>query len=378
MVERVIDVIGRNRLYDTTGIQCIAINTLYQLSAAVERTPEVLERAARLLTIPDLINQRLTGISVCEFTNATTTQCVNARTRDWALDILSDLGIPSRLFGPIVSPGTVLGPLWPGGNATAAATVVVAPACHDTGSAVAAIGAAGDTAFLSSGTWSLLGTEVPAPVMSARARALNFTNEGGVAGTFRLLKNIAGLWLLQACRHEWEAQGERWSYEDLVAAARTASPFRTLIDVDDESFLNPASMSEAMVAFARRSGQPEPDSPASVTRCIFESLALKYRQVTDALEELTGERIRTIRLVGGGANNPLLTQFTADATGRAVLAGPVEATALGNIAMQMIATGHAASIHEAREIIHCSFPPERYEAQRTDQWDTQLERLTQR
>lgn len=368
IVDRVSALIGRGRLYETTGIQCLPINTLYQLRAAVERTPEVLTAADRLLTIPDLVNHRLTGRAVCEFTNATTTQCVNARTRGWALDLIEALGIPGRLFGEIVEPGTVVGTVGHEAAPGAGGVTVVAPACHDTGSAVAAVRAGGATAFLSSGTWSLLGTEVPAPVITAHGRDLNFTNEGGVGGTFRLLKNIAGLWLLQACRASWGSGGGARDYEALVAAAREAPPFVTLIDVDDPTLLNPPDMPAAIAACARRTGQPVPDRPAAVARCIFESLALKYREVADALEEMTGRRIRTIRLVGGGVRNRLLTQLTADATGRTVLAGPVEATSLGNVAMQMVATGSVASLGEARAMIERSYPAERYEPRDPTPW----------
>ncbi|MCC7010239.1 MAG: rhamnulokinase [Acidobacteria bacterium] len=366
MVDRVSALIGRARLYETTGVQCLAINTIYQLRAAVEQTPAVIERAERLLTIPDLVNYRLTGRAACEFTNASTTQCVNARTRRWATDILRDLEIPPRLFGEIVEPGTVLGPLAAHASVELAGTPVVAPACHDTGSAVAAVRTGGGTAFLSSGTWSLLGIEVPAPALTEEARELNFTNEGGVAGTTRLLKNIAGLWLLQACRQRWAAGSAAPAYEDLVAAARDAPPIRTIVDVDDPVFLNPDDMPAAIAAYARRTGQPVPDCPAAFTRCIFESFARKYREVTDAIERLAGQRIHTIRVVGGGAKNALLTQLTADATGRTVLAGPVEATALGNIAVQMVATGHATSIDEARGIIERSWPADRYEPRETE------------
>jgi len=376
MVDRVCAIVGRERLYDITGTQCIPINTLYQLRAAVERTPEVFERAARLLTIPDLINYRLTGRAACEFTNASTTQCLDARTRRWAVGILEVLDIPPRLFGEIVEPGTVLGSLGPSVLPFSREIPVVAPACHDTGSAVAAVRAGGDTAFLSSGTWSLLGTEVSMPIISARGRDLNFANEGGVAGTYRLLKNIAGLWLLQACRRQWAGSGAVPAYEDLVSAASTATPFRTLIDVDDPAFLSPSDMPAEIAAYARRTGQPEPDSPAAFTRTILESLALKYREVTDAIEELTGRPIRTIRVVGGGVKNTLLTQFTADATGRVVLAGPIEATTLGNVGMQMVATGHARSIDEARDIIEASFPVERYDPRETDLWERHRHRAT--
>jgi sugar (pentulose or hexulose) kinase len=251
---------------------------------------------------------------------------------------------------------------------------VVAPACHDTGSAVAAVATGSDTAFLSSGTWSLLGAEMPAPVITARAAALNFTNEGGVCGTTRLLKNIGGLWLLQACRRDWAAEGMDLSYEMLVAGAEAAPAFGPMIDPDHPTFLNPGHMPRAIAAYCRRTSQPVPDTRAHVARVIFESLALTYRMVIAWLEEVSGLSIRRVRVIGGGARNSLLNQLTADVTGRVVLAGPVEATALGNIAMQMLATGHVASLAAARDIIEQSFPPARYEPTSTDRWDAQYER----
>jgi rhamnulokinase len=246
---------------------------------------------------------------------------------------------------------------------------VVAPACHDTGSAVASVAARADTAFLSSGTWSLLGVEVDAPVITDRSAALNFTNEGGVCGTTRLLKNIAGLWLLQACRRDWAADGIDLSYDALTEAAAHATAFGPVIDPDDPSFLHPDHMPRAIAAYGQRTSQTMADTPAAVARVIVESLALKYRMVLEWLGEVSGLSIRRVRVIGGGARNRLLNQLTADATGREVVAGPVEATALGNIAMQMLATGHASTLAEARDIIDRSFPAERFHPADTGRWD---------
>jgi rhamnulokinase len=257
-------------------------------------------------------------------------------------------------------------------------TPVVAPACHDTASAVASVSATGSTAFLSSGTWSLLGTELCEPVITARAQALNFTNEGGVCGTTRLLKNIAGLWLLQSCRRHWKLHGLDLAYDALVAAAADQPrPFRSLIDPDYAPFLNPADMPASIASYCRMTGQPEPDSPAAFARAILESLAFKYRAVLESLEELTGRRFDEIRIVGGGARNRLLQQWTADATGRSVTVGPTEATALGNIGMQMIATGAVGSLEQARAVIARSFPVERFEPLAADRWDTEYSRFQQ-
>jgi rhamnulokinase len=367
--------VPRDEIYRTTGIQFLPFNTLFQLHAASMRGPEVLDRAARLVMIPDLMHYWLTGRPACEYTSATTTQCVDARTRTWATPLLERMALPARLFGPMIEAGTTIGPLrLPGDHA--GAVHVVAPACHDTGSAVAAVRASGETAFLSSGTWSLLGVELPSPIISDRARDLNFTNEGGVLGTTRLLKNIAGLWLLQACRRDWAARGETLSYEEIVAAAaETTSLPGTVIDPDDPVFLNPADMTEAIADACRRTGQPLPVDAAGFARTIFDSLALKYRVVLESLEELTGRTITTIRVIGGGARNRLLNRLVADATGRVVIAGPVEATALGNLAMQLLATGQVATLDDARDIIERSFPTERFDPDRTKQWEPAYRRF---
>jgi rhamnulokinase len=285
-----------------------------------------------------------------------------------------------NIRGPGVAfePGTVIGEVCPHISQALAGTPVVAPACHDTGSAVAAVATAGKAAFLSSGTWSLLGTEMAAPVMTPRALELNFTNEGGVCGTTRLLKNIAGLWLLQACRQSWTNSKREFSWEELLLAAEAEKlSFTSLIDPDDPSFLNPADMISAINDYCRRTGQPAPSTPGNYTRAILESLAFRYRVVLESLEELTGTRFEAIRIIGGGSKNRLLNQFTANATGRTVIAGPVEATALGNIAMQMLATGGAGSLAEARAVVDRSFPADRFEPADTDQWNTHYHRFRQ-
>lgn len=374
VMDRVLAQLGRARVYDTTGVQCLPFNTLYQLVAAAEAQPSSLDRAAALVTIPDLFNYWLTNRIACEYTNATTTQCVDARSRTWATSILDDLALPRRLFGPIIEPGTRLGLLQASAGGPAGVPVV-APACHDTGSAVASVATGGDTAFLSSGTWSLLGVELPAPVLTPRAAALNFTNEGGACGTTRLLKNIGGLWLLQACRTAWAADGLDLSYDALVAGARDAPAAGPVVDPDDESLLSPAHMPQAIADYCRRTSQPVPDTPAAFARTIFESLAHTYRMVLEWLEEVSGLSFQTIRVIGGGARNALLNQLTADVTGRVVLAGPVEATALGNIALQMLATGAVASLAEARDIIRHSFPVERHVPADTGTWDAQHRRF---
>jgi rhamnulokinase len=377
-MEEVFRLVARETVYSYTGIQFLPFNTLYQFYAASRATPRLIDAAQALVTIPDLLNYWLTGSIVSEYTNATTTQFVDAATRSWATGLLSKLNLPARLLMPIVKPGTVIGKLNDGVVKLLAGTPVVAPACHDTGSAFAAVSTGGKSAFLSSGTWSLLGAEIGEPVINARARDLNFTNEGGVCGTIRLLKNIGGLWLLQSCKRSWAASGKDLSYDKLLKAAEDeCSAFRSLFDPDNKAFLHPEDMTSAIDQCCLQSGQPAPTTAPEYTRAILESLAFKYRAVLDSLEELTGIRFEEIRIIGGGSRNRLLNQFTADATGRPVVAGPVEATALGNIAMQMLATGAVTSITEARQIIDRSFPVERFEPRASERWNAEFERFQQ-
>jgi rhamnulokinase len=377
-MEAVFEHVSRDSIYAVTGIQFLPFNTIYQLFAACRATPDLVDAARALVTIPDLFNYWLTGRLTSEYTVATTTQCIDARTRTWATHMLEQIGLPTRLVQPLVEPGTTIGAMQASVLSTFAGTPVVAPACHDTASAVASVAASGSTAFLSSGTWSLLGTELNEPLITSRGLALNFTNEGGVCGTTRLLKNIAGLWLLQSCRQHWKSEGFDVPYDALVAgAADERRAFRSLIDPDYPPFLNPSSMPETIVNYCRATGQPEPDEPPAFVRAILESLAFKYRAVLESLEEVTGRRFTEIRIVGGGSRNRLLQQWTADATGRTVIAGPAEATALGNIGLQMIATGAAGSLSEARAIIDRSFPVERFEPIDADRWDREYRRFQQ-
>lgn len=367
---------SRDTIYSITGIQFLPFNTLYQLFASRRSNPRLINSADALVTIPDLLNYWMCGNLVCEYTNATTTQMLDAKTRTWSADLLDKLDLPLRLLRPVVDPGTVVGQLKTSTPRRLSGTPVVAPACHDTGSAVAAVSASAKSAFLSSGTWSLLGAEIPSPVITHRARELNFTNEGGVCHTIRLLKNIGGLWLLQSCRRCWSNAGQEFSYQELMdAACDERYAFTALFDPDHSSFLNPENMLEAISEYCRRTDQPVPAGPPAYTRAILESLAFKYRNVLESLEELTGAKFEEIRIMGGGSRNRLLNQFTANATGRTVLAGPAEATALGNIAIQMLATGAVASLAEARQVIERSFPVERFEPSDADRWDLQYKRF---
>jgi len=364
VMEDAFRIVPKEEIYSCTGIQFMPINTLYQLIAHQRTTPGVLTAAHRLVTIPDLFHFWLTGKAVCEYTNATTTQMVNPVARSWAGDLMKRLDLPTGLLADIVEPGTILG--------ASAGTPVIAPASHDTAAAVAAISARGDTAFLSSGTWSLVGMELDAPVINAETLRLNFSNEGGAAGTTMLLKNVMGLWMLRCCRKMWSAE-----YSALLDAASAEPPFRHLVDPDDHSFLYPENMPAAISRFCQKTDQPLPTTQAAVTRTILESLALKYRVVIQDLEHVTGRIIKEILVIGGGSKNRLLNQFTADATGKRVLAGPAEATALGNIAVQMVATGSTDSLQQTREIIAQSFPAEVFEPRDADHWDRQAPRFQQ-
>jgi len=377
VMELVFAKISKDEIYRETGIQFMPINTLYQLFAAKRDTPDLLKSARTFLTMPDLFHYWLTGHAVCEFTNATTTQMVNAEKRAWSRSLMEKLELPANLPAEIVEPGTIVGTL---SEKLAAHTVlrgtpVIAPATHDTGSAVAAVVARDGTAFLSSGTWSLLGTELDAPLITDEALRLNFTNEGGVCGTTRLLKNVMGLWMLQCCRSSWISRGQVYDYRELMELASRAPEFAHLVDPDDEGFLHPSDMPTAIDAYCRRTQQPNPKSPGAYARTVLESLALKYRQVIGDLERLTKKPIQHIRIIGGGSKNRLLNQFTADATGRPVLAGPAEATALGNVAMQILATGAASSLAEVRAMVDRSFATETFEPRETDKWDRQVARF---
>jgi rhamnulokinase len=378
VMQEVFRKVPKEEIYWATGIQFMPINTLYQLFAAVRETPSVLKAARKLITIPDLFHYWLTGNAVCEFTNATTTQLVNPRTRTWARELIDRLELPTHLWGEIVEPGTFLGKLLPGlmRNSALGDTPVIAPATHDTGSAVAAISAREGTAFLSSGTWSLLGMEVDQPVITPESLRLNFTNEGGVQGSTCLLKNVMGLWMLQRCRQAWSAQkGHGYEHTELMKLAAHEQSFHSLIDPDHESFLRLGDMPGAIDQFCARTHQPAPKSPAGYMRAILESLAFKYRLVLGSLEKLTGRRVERIRVIGGGAKNRLLNQLTADATGRTVLAGPAEATALGNVAMQMLVTGAASTLKEVRGMVERSYPAEVFEPLDTEKWHRQAERF---
>jgi len=377
VMELAFEKVSRKEIYRETGIQFMPINTLYQLFAAKRDSPDLLRAARTLLMIPDLFHYWLTGNAVCEFTNATTTQMVNAEKRAWSRDLMERLELPVDLPAGIVEPGTQVGALLEEvtSSRTLRGTPVIAPATHDTGSAVAAVVAREGTAFISSGTWSLLGTELDVPLITDEALRLNFTNEGGVCGTTRFLKNVMGLWMLQCCRSSWSSRGQVYEYRELMELASREADFEQLVDPDDESFLHPDDMPKTIDDFCARTQQSAPKTPGAYARTILESLAFKYRQVIGDLERLTRKPIHQIRIIGGGSKNHLLNQFAADATGRRVLAGPAEATALGNVAMQILATGAASSLSEVRAMIDRSFPTETFEPRETDKWERHVARF---
>ena len=372
MLEAAFSRVPRAEIFERTGIQFMQINTLYQLlSMALDGSP-ALSSARTMLLMPDLFSYWLTGMVCSERTIASTSQCLDPNTGTWALPLLERLGIPTHIFSEIVEPGAVLGPLLPSVvEETGADSVqVIAGGSHDTASAVAAVPAeTDDCAYLSSGTWSLMGVELPRPVINEKALAYNFTNEGGVCSTIRLLKNITGLWLIQECRRTWAAEGETLSYEEIARMAAEAPPSAAFVDPDHRDFMAPGDMPSRIRDFCRQTGQQSPEAIGSLARLVFESLALKYRLTLERLEELIGRHLGTIHIVGGGSQNRLLSQFTADATGRAVIAGPVEATAAGNAVMQLIALGELGSIEEGRAVVRRSFHTETYEPRDTHRWE---------
>lgn len=381
MLEEAFRRVPREEIFEQTGIQFMQLNSLYQLLAMVVGRSPALDIAETFLTMPDLFNYWLSGRKVCEFSIATTTQCYDPRLPPpdegggrggWAIPLLEKMGIPTHIFPEIVPPGTVLGELLPAvaEEVGMSGLPVIAPACHDTGCAVAAVPAEGvDFAYISSGTWSLMGAELSEPIINEQSLAFDLTNEGGVSGTFRFLKNITGLWLVQECRRTWARQGEEFSYDDLTQMAAQATPLQSIVDPDYPEFLKPGDMPARIRAFCHKTDQPVPQSKGEVIRCALESLALKYRWVLERLEEILGRRLEPIHIVGGGTQNWLLNQLAADATGRRVVTGPVEATAAGNVITQMMALGHIASLAEGRRIVRHSFDVVTYEPAGGAEWD---------
>lgn len=375
ILDKAFEIVPKAEIFTETGIQFMQFNTVFQLLAMKLAGAPALDQARSLLLMPDLFNYWFTGRACCEFTNATTTQAFNPREGTWASNLLNRLGLPTGIFGEIIPPGTVVGTLRQDiqDELRVGAIPVIAPATHDTGSAVAAVPVTGDRswAFLSSGTWSLMGMEVPRPIITEQSHAYNFTNEGGVENTYRFLKNIMGLWLVQECRRTWQREGRDYSYAEMTDMAAKARPFQAILDPDDNSFMAPGDMPPRIDAFLKKTGQPPLKQPGDYVRVCLESLALAYRQTLERIEACTGTHAEVIHVVGGGIQNRVLCQWTADATGRTVITGPVEATAAGNLAMQAVAAGALGSIAEARQVIRDSFDAEIevYQPENKVEWD---------
>ena len=360
MMEKAFKRVPRSEIFAQTGLQFMQFNSLFQLLAHQQNSPGMLEAADCLLFMPDFLHWALCGSRVAEFTIGSTSQCLNPLTRNWSTGLLKKFGLPTHIFPKVVPPGTRLGALRPGlAERTGLHKVnVVAPPSHDTASAVAGVPTANtgkaNWAYLSSGTWSLMGVEVNKASLSARTQELNLTNEGGLDGTYRLLKNIMGLWLVQQCKRAFDARGRKYEYAQLAQMAAKAPALRSIVNPDDSRFLNPPDMPKAIQDFCRETKQPVPKTEGELVRCAYESLALKYREVLGWLEELTGNRIEVIHVVGGGSKSAILNQFTADACQRPVITGPVEATALGNLLVQVRASGELSSLAEMRDVIRKS------------------------
>lgn len=381
MMEKAFEIVPRDEVFERTGIQFLQFNSLYQLLAMARVRSAALKCASTLLFMPDLLNYWLTGVKVSEFSIATTSQCYDPRRGDWAKEMLERLDIPTGILPAIVQPGSTIGPLADslvtelgGGRGVP----VIAPATHDTGSAVAAVPAVGHGhAYISSGTWSLLGVELDKPLINKKALAMNFTNEGGVAGTFRFLHNIMGLWLVQECRRTWLSAGEDVSYADLAQMAESSQGFVSVIDPDAGVFLPPGDMPQRIREFCRDTDQPVPSSMGEVVRCALDSLALRYRATLEGLDALLGSRLEPVHIVGGGTQNKLLCQLAADVSGRNVVAGPIEATAIGNVLVQAIGKSYVASLDEAREIVRNSFEMVTYEPRPSPAIERAYERFKQ-
>ena len=365
--------VPREQIYDITGNQFEAFNTLYQLLATAEYEPELLEAAGGLLMLPDLFHYWLSGVVACEYTAATTTQCFDQRRQDWAVDLLERLGLPARLFQNVVQPGSSLGGLRPALRAAtgcAPEVQVVLPASHDTGSAVTAIPVSGsDFLFISSGTWSLVGVELEQPLINASTLARNLTNEGSPQGRTRFLKIAPGMWLLQQCRQAWERAGRAYSYADLNQLASAAPAGGALIDVAWPDFLNPGDMPARIQNFCRATRQAVPQTEGELVRSILESLAFQYRSLLGDFEQVLGRRLKSIHIIGGGSRNSLLNQMTADCTGKPVIAGPVEATAAGNVLVQAMGLGHFHSVEDIRQVVRESFEPQTFLPAPSSYWD---------
>ena len=375
--EAVWETVGFPTLFARTGIANNNYNTLYQLYRRKREGDVALENAETLLLLPDLLGYFLTGEKKSEYTEVTTSMLYNPTTKDWDWQTIRELGLPENIFTPIDRAGTLRGKLRPelaaelGLNQANFAAV----GTHDTASAVAAIPGSGSFAFCSSGTWSLFGVETDHPILTDSVRDANFTNEGTIQGGFRPLKNIMGLWLIQECRRDWQKQGRNYSWNEIVAEAEQAEPFRSILDPDYGEFFAGGDMVKKIQNFCRKTSQPVPETVGQIARCIYESLALKYRWALERLEEIKGERIGQLNIVGGGIQNKLLNQMAADAIDRPVVTGPIEGAAIGNLLAQAMALGEIRTMDELRDVVRASEPVSRYEPNHTPAWQAAYTRL---
>ena len=378
MMDKAFELMDKREIYDNSGIQFMQLNTAYQLLAAKLSDPEVLQKASKLLFTADLVSYFLCGEQFAEYSLASTSQLMDMSKGDWSEKIFNALSLPIELMGKLVSPGTVVGKLKKklADEFGCEPIDVIAIGSHDTASAVAAV-PAGDKswAYLSSGTWSLMGLEVPEAIINEQTFKYQFTNGGGVANTIRLLKNIMGLWIVQECRRHWKSQGQDLSYSEITQMAENAKSFAAFIDPNDNSFFAPGSMPEKVNKYLKQNGQGRIDDKGQIVRVVLESLALNYRWVLEKLEAISGERIDVLHIVGGGIQNELLCQFTANAIGKKVITGPVEATASGNIIMQAIATGQIESLQRGRQVIANSFELKEYLPQESGKWNQQYNKI---
>lgn len=377
MIEKASEIVPLREIYETTGIAFQVFNSLYQLYSMKLNNSPILEKASTMLFMPDLLRYFLTGEKGNEFTIASTSQMLDARTGDWASDLLGKLGVPQNILTGIICTGTIAGKLTASvaGELGIGQVPVVAVAEHDTGSAVVSVPASeGKYAYLSSGTWSLLGVESSVPVINDDTYSMNYTNEGGIYGTTRLLKNIMGLWIYQECKRAWDKSGEIVSFDELENGASQAASFVSFIDTDDSSFYRPGKMPEKIQEYCRKTGQKVPGTKPEIVRCIMESLAFKYRMSLEGLEKIVGYSLPVLHIVGGGSRNIMLSQFTSNALARPVITGPVEATAAGNLVTQLLALGEVRNLSEGREIIRNSFPTVEYTPKDNSAWDSAYER----
>lgn len=371
MMEEVFKIIPEKELYAKTGIQLMKINTIFRLFSMKFHDLPIFKEADTMLPTPDLLNYFLTGVKASEYSIASTTQLLDPKTSEWSWELIKKIGLPTGVFPKIVPPGHILGRLSPeiARELGIDEIPVVSAASHDTQSAVVSVPAEnGDFVYISCGTWSLMGIETDRPIINDKSREMAFTNEGGVDGKITFLKNIMGLWLIQECRRQWEREGDRVGFAELEAAAGSVKPFMSFINPDDEMFISPGDMPGRIREYCRKTSQPVPSGKGEVIRCIYQSLAMKYRMTVEYLEEILGRPVQAIHMVGGGIRDKTLCRLTADATGKKVAAGPVEATSIGNLMVQAMALGRIKDLKDIRDVVRSSFPVTVYEPGNTEEW----------